>query len=183
MHRLRAGYDAIAVGIGTVLADNPLLTVRGSIEPRIPPVRIVFDRTLRTPPDACLMRTASEIPVWIMTGPRPPSDRTAQLEALGAKILPASSLPEALRALRDAGIGSVFCEGGARVAGALLQGGWVDRLHLFFAPLLLGGGPTPFAELPPLPLAAARRWRRVRSAAFGPDTLITLDRPPTCSRG
>ena len=183
VHRLRAGHDAIAVGIGTVLADDPLLTVRGPIQPRIPPTRIVFDRTLRTPPDGRLMRTASELPVWIVAGPNSSHERAARLEALGAKILSAPSLRDALRALRNAEIDSVFCEGGPRFAAALLQGGWVDRLDLFIAPLFLGGGPAPFAKLPPVELVTAMRWRRVRAAGYGPDTLITLERLPACSPG
>ncbi len=72
VHRLRAGHEAIAVGIGTVLADDPALTVRDWAPPRVPPTRVVFDSALRTPPDSLLARTAAEAPVLVVARDRPP---------------------------------------------------------------------------------------------------------------
>jgi diaminohydroxyphosphoribosylaminopyrimidine deaminase/5-amino-6-(5-phosphoribosylamino)uracil reductase len=178
VHRMRAGFDAVAVGIGTALADDPRLTVRRSAVPRIPPARVVFDRALRLPPEGRLARTAREVPVLVVASPEAPPERREALERLGVRALPAAgTLEEGLGALREAGITSVFCEGGARLAGALLEAGVVDRLHLFYAPLFLGGkGVSPFAALSSPPVEVARRWRRLETRAFGPDTLITLAR-------
>ncbi|HEX2187767.1 MAG TPA: bifunctional diaminohydroxyphosphoribosylaminopyrimidine deaminase/5-amino-6-(5-phosphoribosylamino)uracil reductase RibD [Longimicrobiaceae bacterium] len=177
VHRLRAGFGAVAVGIGTALADDPKLTVRGPVEPRVPPARVVFDRGLRLPPDGYLARTAREVPVVAVASPGAPPERRRALEALGVRVLPADGLEAGLAELRRAGIGSLFCEGGAVLAAALLREGAVDRLHLFLAPLFLGAeGRDPFATLESPPIAEARRWRRLRTAAFGPDTLVTLAR-------
>lgn len=175
VHRMRAGYDAVAAGVGTVLADDPLLTVRGAVEPRRPPARVVFDRALRTPAASRLVRTAREAPVWLLCGEAPDAARARALEREGVRVLPAGSLAAALAVLRAEGIASVFCEGGAGIAGALLDAEAVDRLLLFYAPLFLGGaGRAAFAALPSPGIDAARRWRHLSTAAFGPDTLITL---------
>jgi diaminohydroxyphosphoribosylaminopyrimidine deaminase / 5-amino-6-(5-phosphoribosylamino)uracil reductase len=177
VHRLRAGFDAIAVGIGTAIADDPRLTVRGPVTPRRPPVRVVFDRLLRLPPDGYLARTAREVPVRVVAGPAPEPAARAALEERGVEVMPAANLDEGLVRLRESGIRSLFCEGGAAMAAALLRAGCVDRLHVFFAPLFLGGGGrAPFAELPDTAIAEAVRWRRLRTVALGADTLITLAR-------
>lgn len=181
VHRLRAGFDAIAVGIGTVLADDPELTVRGegSVIPRIPPVRVVFDRALRLPLDSRLVTSAGELPVWVVAAPGADAARRDQLEGKGVRILEATDLTAGLSALRAAGILSVFCEGGARLASSLLATDLVDRLSLFFAPLFLGpGGSDPFAGIPDSPVSNAQRWSLIRSVPFGADTLINLERRP-----
>ncbi|HEX8692803.1 MAG TPA: bifunctional diaminohydroxyphosphoribosylaminopyrimidine deaminase/5-amino-6-(5-phosphoribosylamino)uracil reductase RibD [Longimicrobium sp.] len=179
VHRLRAGYDAAAVGAGTALADDPLLTVRGAVEPRVPPARVVFDLDLELPPDGRLARTAGEVPVYAVTRTGAPAGRREALERAGVRVLEASGgLRGALGVLREAGIRSMFCEGGAGLAGALLRAGLVDRLYLFYAPLFLGpGGLDPFAALESPPIGDAARWRRVSTEAFGADTLVTLARP------
>lgn len=177
VHRLRAGHDAIAAGIGTVLADDPLLTVRGVVEPRVPPVRIVFDRGLRLPPGSKLVRSAREVPVWAVCEPDAPDALRQPLEEAGVTIVAASGLAGQLRALRDAGVRSMFVEGGAGLASALLAEHAVDRMYLFYAPVLIGPeGVSAFPGLPSPPLAGAPRWRRVDTQAFGADTLITLAR-------
>jgi diaminohydroxyphosphoribosylaminopyrimidine deaminase / 5-amino-6-(5-phosphoribosylamino)uracil reductase len=178
VHRLRAGFDATAVGIGTALADDPLLTVRGSITPRVTPARVVFDRHLRLSIDSKLIGTMGEAPVWIVADEDAPAERRKALEGAGARVLPApEGLDGALRVLREAGLRSMFVEGGAALAGALLRAGLVDRLHLFYAPIFLGPEAlAPFAALESPPIADAHRWTRVATEVFGPDTLITLDR-------
>jgi diaminohydroxyphosphoribosylaminopyrimidine deaminase/5-amino-6-(5-phosphoribosylamino)uracil reductase len=177
-HRLRAGYDAVAVGAGTALADDPLLTVRGAVLPRVAPARVVFDRSLRLSPASRLARSAAETPVIVVTSQAADAVRRAALEAAGVRVLEAgAALEEGLKVLRQAGIGSMFVEGGAVFAGALLRAGWVDRLYLFYAPTLLGpAGTSPFDALPSPGLEQAPRWRRIASEAFGADTLITLGR-------
>ncbi len=177
-HRLRAGYDAVAVGIGTALADDPRLTVRGVVEPRVPPVRIVFDRALRLPPDSKLVRSAREIPVWAVCEPDAPAERRQALEEAGVTIITASGLADQLRAIREAGVRSMFVEGGAVLASALLTADVVDRMYLFYAPVLIGPkGMAPFGGLPSPALTDAARWRHVGTQAFGADTLVTLGRP------
>jgi diaminohydroxyphosphoribosylaminopyrimidine deaminase/5-amino-6-(5-phosphoribosylamino)uracil reductase len=177
VHRLRAAHDAIAVGIGTALADDPVLTVRGAVEPRIPPVRVVFDRRLRLPPGSRLARSAAEAPVWLVAEPGAPADARRALEDAGAQVVEAVGISSALAALRARGIRSLFCEGGAGIATALLREDAVDRLTLFYAPLLLGEwGVGAFRGLPGGALASTPRWRHLRSEVFGADTLITLAR-------
>lgn len=177
VHRLRAGFDAIAVGIGTALADDPVLTVRGAAEPRVPPVRIVFDRTLRLPPDGTLVRTARQVPVWAVCEPDAPADRVRVLEAAGVRVIGGFDLADQLRAVREAGVRSMFVEGGSVLASALLAAEVVDRMYIFYAPVLIGpGGAAPFGGIPDTPLADAHRWRRVDTRTFGADILITLAR-------
>lgn len=176
-HRLRAGFGAIAAGIGTARADDPRLTVRGAVEPRVPPVRIVFDRGLRLPMDSALVRTAREVPVWTVCGPDAPPDRRRALEDAGVRVLRGAGLAEQLRAIREAGVGSMFVEGGAVLASALLAADVVDRMFLFYAPVLVGPeGAAPFGGIASPPLGEAHRWRRLRTQAFGADTLVTLAR-------
>lgn len=177
VHRLRAGFDAVAVGIGTALADDPRLTVRGAVEPRRPPVRIVFDRLLRLPRTGYLARSAREHPLWVVCAPdADPYARDALLGA-GVEVIAADDLAEGLRRIGEHGVGSLFCEGGAALAGSLLRARVVDRLYLFYAPLFLGPrGRAPFEALRDAGIDGVERWRRLRSVGFGPDTLITLAR-------
>ncbi|HET8654898.1 MAG TPA: bifunctional diaminohydroxyphosphoribosylaminopyrimidine deaminase/5-amino-6-(5-phosphoribosylamino)uracil reductase RibD [Longimicrobiaceae bacterium] len=177
VHRLRAGHDAVAVGIATALADDPTLTVRGEVQPRVAPVRVVFDRALRLAPDSRLARSAGEVPVWLVCGPDAPGDRRAALEARGVRPLPAADLREALRALRNEGVRSMLCEGGGRLASALLGADAVDRMSLFYAPVLLGpGGLAGFPGIADAAIAEAHRWRHLESRSLEPDTLIVLTR-------
>lgn len=177
VHRLRAGYDAVAVGIGTALADDPLLTVRGAVESLVPPTRIVFDRRLRLPVDGKLVRSAREVPVMAVCAPDAPEDRRRALEAAGVRVVAGSALDDQLRAIREAGVRSMFVEGGSVLASALLTADTVDRMYLFYAPVLIGPeGGSPFAGIPSPPLADAIRRRHVDTQVFGTDTLITLAR-------
>jgi len=177
-HRLRAGFDAVAVGVGTVLADDPLLTARGSVIPRIPPARVVLDRALRLPVDSNLVRTAHEVPVIAIARADAPKERQRALEGAGVRVLTSGDgVERTLETLREAGIRSMFVEGGAEIAGSLLRAGLVDRLHLFYAPVFLGpDGLSPFAALESPAITEAPRWRRVETESFGADTLVTLAR-------
>jgi diaminohydroxyphosphoribosylaminopyrimidine deaminase/5-amino-6-(5-phosphoribosylamino)uracil reductase len=170
VHRLRAGADAVAVGIGTALADDPALTVREGRMPRVPPVRVVFDRHGRLPLDGQLARTAGEVPVWTVGGASP--ERRAALGARGVTVLEATTLAEGLAALRRRGIRHLLVEGGATLAGALVEAGLADRLVIFRAPLLLGDGALPaLAGLPSRRLADAVRLVPRRRRAVGDDAL------------
>jgi diaminohydroxyphosphoribosylaminopyrimidine deaminase/5-amino-6-(5-phosphoribosylamino)uracil reductase len=139
VHRLRANHDAIAVGIGTALADDPALTVRHGKRPRIAPTRVVFDRSARLPLKAALVKSSKRTPTVIVTSDCSVPAAVA-LEAKGVGLLEAPSLAAALASLRGVGLRSLFVEGGATLAGALLNAGFVDRLIIFQAPVLLGQG-------------------------------------------
>ena len=175
VHRLRAGHDAIAVGSGTVLADDPLLTVRGVRAPRVAPRRVVFDRRGRVPVTAQLVRTARKWPTLVVTADPPPRHTDALLES-GVERLGANSLLDALGALHRLGVDSLLCEGGATVAGSLLSDGLVDRLVIFQAPVVLGAGALQaFAFAPssvPSPAAGTQsRWRVVEHRQLGDDVM------------
>jgi diaminohydroxyphosphoribosylaminopyrimidine deaminase/5-amino-6-(5-phosphoribosylamino)uracil reductase len=137
VHRLRAGNDAVAVGVGTIVADDARLTVRDWTSPRNPPARVVLDRTLRTPVDAEVVRTARETPTLILTGQLDGTRADAMRQA-GVKLLPMQDLSDGLDALRGEGIASILIEGGASIAASALRDGLVNRLVIFQAPVTLG---------------------------------------------
>lgn len=173
VHRLRAGHDAIAVGSGTAIADDPQLTVRSGRRPRVAPRRVVFDRRGRLPAGSKLVRTARRVPTIVVTTDPPPSEAAA-LEKRGVTIVGAPSLGAALRALRAQDIHSVLCEGGAVLAGALLEAGAVDRMVIFQVPVLLGTGALPaFGHAPSHTLPDAPRWRILDQERLGEDVMTT----------
>jgi diaminohydroxyphosphoribosylaminopyrimidine deaminase/5-amino-6-(5-phosphoribosylamino)uracil reductase len=171
VHRLRANVDAIAVGIGTVKADNPQLTARGSIRPRVAPMRVVFDRQAETPLESTLVRTAKETPTIIFAH-HPPVARLAALHNAGVDVFEAEDLPEALEALHGFEVQHLFVEGGARIAQEFLRQNLVDRLIIFQSPITLGTDAlSPFDGLPGDFRATLSRLRIVRRAEFGEDVM------------
>ena len=182
VHWLRAGFDAIATGGRTAAQDDPSLTVRGAVTPRVVPRRVIFDRALGLSPASVVVRTAGETPTIVVSGPAAAgSVRAEALRAAGVQVLGAASLDEAMTALHSAGITSMLVEGGGRLAGALLEAGLVDRYYWIQSPLLLGEGGVPaFAGLPDSALAGAPRWTVAERRALGEDTLLVVDREP-CS--
>lgn len=176
VHRLRAEADAVAVGIGTVLADDPRLTVRGVARPRVAPLRVVFDRGARLPLDSALVRSVREAPLVVVTDGRH-AGAEAALQARGAEVIVAPELGAALGTLRARGVRHLLVEGGAGIASALLEAGLIDRLIIFRAPVILGAGALPaFSALPPQPAAAAPRWRVVAHRWLGDDGMTTYAR-------
>jgi diaminohydroxyphosphoribosylaminopyrimidine deaminase/5-amino-6-(5-phosphoribosylamino)uracil reductase len=180
-HWLRAGFDGIAVGRKTVMADDPSLTVRGPVTPRVPPARIVFAPTGSVPRDRQVIRTAGEVPTMVCTTPERLGAVERELTGTGARVVAAPDLSGVLAALRSKGVRSLLVEGGGTVGGALLECGAVDRLYWLQAPILLGGGIAAFGARRTVPLADAKRWTVVERRALGADTLLVADREP-CSR-
>ena len=182
VHRLRAGSDAVAVGIGTVLADDPLLTVREAAAPRVSPRRVVFDSALRLPLTSKVVRTAGETSTTAVAarGAAPiPEGRAGALESAGVRVLVAESLDAALRALRSDGVRSMLVEGGAGLAAGLLAAGAVDRLIIFQAPILLGTGAlSAFGDLRGSGPPAARRLEVIERATFGEDLMTVYGLTP-----
>jgi diaminohydroxyphosphoribosylaminopyrimidine deaminase/5-amino-6-(5-phosphoribosylamino)uracil reductase len=182
VHRLRAGSDAVAVGIGTVLADDPQLTVRDAPPPRVPPIRVVFDTSARLPIGSHLARSTFSVPVVDVCWAPDPA-HAATLEHLGVTLLHAATLTSALAALRERGVRSILVEGGATLASSFLQEALVDRLIIFRAPLVLGSGSlNAFGSVSPTRAGDARRWRVVRTQRFEDDEM-TVYAPPTRGGG
>jgi diaminohydroxyphosphoribosylaminopyrimidine deaminase/5-amino-6-(5-phosphoribosylamino)uracil reductase len=184
VHALRARHDAILVGSGTVLADDPDLTCRIPGMERVPMLRVVADARLRTPPSARLVQSAGVAPVLIMTAHGHPPAAQAPFIAAGADIITAPAhaaggldLPSLLRALGRRGVTRVLAEGGAGLAAALLRQGLVDRLVWFHAPAVMGGDGHPALEgLRLAALSAMPRFRRVALRALGDDMLSEFER-------
>jgi diaminohydroxyphosphoribosylaminopyrimidine deaminase/5-amino-6-(5-phosphoribosylamino)uracil reductase len=145
-HRFRSEVDAIAVGIGTALSDDPQLTARhdDATDDR-QPIRVIFDSEARLPIDGALVTSAREVPVIVVASRAAPREALASLEAAGVDVIVASGENEAARvvsALNELGsrdVQSLLLEGGPHLAGAFFEAGEVDWVTLFLAPLVLGG--------------------------------------------
>jgi diaminohydroxyphosphoribosylaminopyrimidine deaminase/5-amino-6-(5-phosphoribosylamino)uracil reductase len=177
VHWLRAGFDAIAVAAGTVVADDPSLTVRGEVTPLRPPLRVVLDRRGEVPHTAAVLRTAREIATRVVLGRGAGGAARAALEALGVEVATADGPADAFADLAAGGVTTVLVEGGGVLAGRLLEERLVDRVYLIVAPLWLGGAGVPaFAGLTARGIDEAARWRTVERRALGDDTLLVMDR-------
>ncbi len=143
VHRWRAECDAVAVGIGTALADDPLLTARLEGEAR-QPARVVFDSGAQLPLDSALVRSIDEAPLSVVCAPEAASARRDGLERAGAEVIvapgrtPGARLVAALDELGRRGIQDLLVEGGPMLAGALFDAGEIDEVRLFVAPILVG---------------------------------------------
>ena len=143
-HRWRSEADAVAVGIGTALADDPLLTARVEAVPR-QPRRVVFDSEARLPTDSSLVKSVDEAPLIVITSRAAARTRTQALVAAGAEVVTVAGENEAARvlaALHELGsrdIQSVLLEGGPHLAGAFMDAREIDEARVFMAPLLAGG--------------------------------------------
>jgi diaminohydroxyphosphoribosylaminopyrimidine deaminase/5-amino-6-(5-phosphoribosylamino)uracil reductase len=172
-HRWRASVDAVVVGIGTALADDPQLTARPegmSADPALQPQRVVFDSLARLSPGSQLVAAARELPLTVVVSRAAARADTDALEAAGAQVLVATGENEparvraALDQLGSLGVASVLLEGGPHLAGAFLDAGEIDEIRLFLAPLLLGGS----AARDPLEGEGVERISEaVRALAFG----------------
>ncbi|MDN2564955.1 bifunctional diaminohydroxyphosphoribosylaminopyrimidine deaminase/5-amino-6-(5-phosphoribosylamino)uracil reductase RibD [Aquibium sp. A9E412] len=173
VHLMRAEADAILIGVGTAIADDPELTCRlPGLEARSP-ARIVLDRTLRLPPDGKLARSAGTVPLWLAAAVDADAGRRAALAGAGAEFLAVDTedgriaLPELMEDLAARGVSSLLVEGGAVTARAFLEEGLVDRLALFAGPRAIGAD----GVAAPLSLdAPPAGFRALRAARFGDDS-------------
>jgi diaminohydroxyphosphoribosylaminopyrimidine deaminase / 5-amino-6-(5-phosphoribosylamino)uracil reductase len=179
VHYWRGEVDAICIGIGTALADDPLLTARTEDAPR-QPRRIVFDSEARLPLDSTLVRTAHEVPLIVVVSrasSRAPADA---LRAAGAEVVTAAGGNEqervrnGLEKLGELDIQSILLEGGPRLAGAFLDAGEIDEMRLFVAPLALGGRSArmPFEGEGSDSIASSQRALSLSCDRVGEDLLV-----------
>ena len=183
VHALRGSHDAILVGSGTVLADDPDLSCRlEGYTPR-PILRAVADRRLRTPPEARLFRGVGE--AVVLTAPGHGREALDRLTAAGASLVVVPPGGEAgdldalslLKALAARGVTRLLVEGGAVLAASLLRAGLVDRLAWFHAPAVMGGDGMPAAQaLPVETLRAVPSFRRTAAIPCGPDLFSEYER-------
>jgi diaminohydroxyphosphoribosylaminopyrimidine deaminase/5-amino-6-(5-phosphoribosylamino)uracil reductase len=177
VHRWRADADAVAVGIGTALADDPLLTAR-DVEVDRQPTRVVFDSAARLPLDSQLVRSIDVAPLVVVIGPGADGDRAKRLDAAGVELIvaagrdPADRIAAALAELGRHVISSLLLEGGPRLAGAFAAAGEIDEMRLFVAPLLLGGGRPPIEGAGAPSIDDGLRALAIESEASGDDVLI-----------
>lgn len=174
VHLLRAQHDAVLVGIGTALADDPLLTCRLPGMASRSPVRIVLDPHLRLPPSSKLVQSAREAPLWVAG-----QDKSAALEAAGATIVPYAGpddLPALLRELGKHGITRLLVEGGAKVGASFIAAGLVDDIWLFATPVGIGAGVPALEGLSLREITASPRWRVRATESFGQDMLTVYER-------
>jgi diaminohydroxyphosphoribosylaminopyrimidine deaminase / 5-amino-6-(5-phosphoribosylamino)uracil reductase len=186
VHLLRAQCDAILVGIGTVLSDDPLLTCRlPGMEARSP-VRVVLDRSLRIPGTSRLVHSARETPLWVMTSNVSEAPAAMKLGAAGAQVIRLATttsaptgldLVDVLHALSEKGITRLLVEGGARVASSFVAASLVDELWLLRGPDAVGGDGV--AALDALPLTAITQSPNFKvraSETLQRDTLTIYER-------
>lgn len=172
VQKMRAGNDAIAVGAATAAADDPQLTARHDPPPRVPPTRIVFDRSARLSSQSRLARTARDVPVLVVTGET--TQLPPDLANLGVQSLPAHDLGDALKKLKTRGVNSLMVEGGAGLAASFLGAGFVDRLVIFQAPIILGDGSlNAFSGIAAQLIDEAPRFRVIQSETIGDDIMTT----------
>jgi len=177
-HEMRAAHDAILVGIGTVLADDPLLTARTVPLPKKQPVRIVADSTGRTPLGSRLVKSVSSGRVVVATNGQPQDILARQgVEVWRCGNGVRMDVQDLLRRAAAEGIGSLLIEGGGTLAASFIRQGLVDEIAWFVAPILIGGDGLPaLGGLGLQKLADATRWRPVATERIGDDVLNTYVR-------
>jgi diaminohydroxyphosphoribosylaminopyrimidine deaminase / 5-amino-6-(5-phosphoribosylamino)uracil reductase len=181
VHRWRAQCDAIAVGIGTALADDPLLTARPEEGGAGNPIRVVFDSMARLPSGSALLESIADAPVIVVCSPEAPTADRRRLEKAGAEVLvaPGSDAPgrvvSALDELGRRDVQDLLLEGGPVLAGAFFDSGEIDAVRLFIAPVLLGaqGAPSPLEGVGASRIADGCRPLAVEHETVGEDLLVS----------
>jgi diaminohydroxyphosphoribosylaminopyrimidine deaminase / 5-amino-6-(5-phosphoribosylamino)uracil reductase len=177
VHRLRHASDALLTGIGTVLADNPRMTDRSGLPRRRPLLRAIVDSKLRIPPRSNIAKCADHDVILFTTQPQN-SARAARLAKRGVEIVRIRArqdrpdLREVLRELGRREILSVILEAGSELNGAMLDADLVDKMILFYAPLLLGTVTVPVARRRPRPIAKTPTLKTLSLDRFGPDFAV-----------
>jgi diaminohydroxyphosphoribosylaminopyrimidine deaminase/5-amino-6-(5-phosphoribosylamino)uracil reductase len=179
VHRWRGDFDAVCIGIGTALADDPLLTARAEGVTR-QPTRVVFDSEARLPLDSNLVKTAPEVPLVVVTTRAADRSHAEALRAAGAAVVAAAGGTErervldGLQKLGALGITSLLLEGGPRLAGSFLDAREIDEIRLFVAPIVLGGrgAPAPFEGEGTVTIADAQQAASLRVEMVDEDVLI-----------
>jgi diaminohydroxyphosphoribosylaminopyrimidine deaminase/5-amino-6-(5-phosphoribosylamino)uracil reductase len=183
VHLLRAQCDAILVGIGTVLADDPKLTCRLPGMEAQSPVRVVLDRSLRMPGSSRLVHSARKVPLWVMSSNTSEAPAASRLGAAGAQVIRVATTPSGLdltavlHALADKGITRLMVEGGSRVASSFVTAGLVDEIWLLRGEGSIG--PDGVAALDALPLSVITQspdWQVRASETLQRDTLTIYER-------
>ncbi|MEL6723554.1 MAG: RibD family protein [Pseudomonadota bacterium] len=182
VHQMRAKHDAVLVGIGTVLADDPLLTARTVPPPVQQPVRIVADSQLRTPAHARLLTSQGLGRVILASASAPQGySQDAAQDGPDIWVVPGETGKVSPQRLIDRcaveGLKKIFLEGGGKLAASFIQAGLVDTIEWFRAPILIGGDGLPaVAALGLSEMKDAPRWRTAATARIGDDTLETYVR-------
>ena len=182
VHRMRADHDAVLVGVGTVLADDPLLTARTVPPPDKQPVRIVADSQLRTPAHARLLTSQGLGKVVLASaGPATGYPEGATQTGPDIWVVPREDGKVSPERLLDRcaveGLSRVFLEGGGKLAASFIKSGFVDTIQWFRAPILIGGDGLPaVAALGLTEMSDAPRWRTAATERIGDDTLETYVR-------
>jgi diaminohydroxyphosphoribosylaminopyrimidine deaminase/5-amino-6-(5-phosphoribosylamino)uracil reductase len=180
VHQLRRHYKGIMCGIGTVLSDDPMLNCR--IADGVDPVRIVCDTHLRMPLDAALVKTAKDIPTWVLAGADADADNRAALEAQGVQVIPSEldtsgeiDLKKALAVLAEREIDGILLEGGGTLMGSMLKAQLINKVHAFVAPKIVGGSgaPSPVGGVGVDKMSQAVQLNGVAVASYGRDLCIT----------
>ncbi len=182
-HALRGRHDAVMVGVGTVMADNPALTCRLPGYRPTQLVRVVADSHLRTPLSATLAATAAETPTWMLLRDGADRERRDAFADLGIRLIEVAGAgvgvdpTKAMSALGDAGLTRLLVEGGAQLAASLLRADLVDRIAWFHAPAVMGADAWPAVQAFGIDrLDAMPRFTRISQTPLGEDMLTEFTR-------
>ena len=181
VHLMRARSDAILIGIGTVFADDPVLTCRLPGMAELSPVRVVLDSGLRLPMQSRILETARGTPLWIIAGENSPAASETALRERGAEVLRVAEkegrleLREALKILATRGITRLMIEGGPAVASGLIEADLIDEAVLFHSPMVIGEEGLPALE-PRASKLLNQHLKRISSEPVGPDRKETYER-------